>query len=529
MLNLAKKNFNKLAFLSLGLAIYFFSSSCSSRTERSRIVVAGAGKISSLDPAQASTFHAIQLISALGDTLYKFNNDGSISPQLARDFPSKSADGKTIFIPLRDDVYFHDGTKLNSKSMAFTINRFIEIGTMNYLLKDLIKSVETPDEYTLKLNLLRPSSSLNKILTSINLTPLSEKAYKNYTNKFLNKEFIGTGPYKLSSFHSHQQNLIPFQKYWGGQVRNKGINFINLSNSTSLFSALITGEIDVLLSNSIDEDQRIYLNKLSKHKKLRKASSNALEIGYITLNTKSKIFEKSEIRKALLFSIDRDLISKRVSYGLRKPLRSLVPPILNNKKIFYWPEYNPSRTKSILKDAGFCKNKTLVIPLTFRSNVPTDKLLAMTWQEKIKNDLSECLSLKLNGVESTTVYKQLSQSAFDAVVLDWRAPYPDAEAYLAPFLSCEKIKGSICERGESVISGSFLGDQRINNHLQSINSLSGIERIKKLNQIEKYAVEGGAYLPIWLVDSSAWSQTNISKPEFNGNGELLLKNLERIN
>ena len=53
----------------------------------SRITVASAGRISSLDPAQASTLGATQLISALGDPLYRLKRDGSLEPRLAASAP----------------------------------------------------------------------------------------------------------------------------------------------------------------------------------------------------------------------------------------------------------------------------------------------------------------------------------------------------------------------------------------------------------------------------------------------------------
>ena len=81
--------------------------------------------------------------------------------------------------------------------------------------------------------------------------------------------------------------------------------------------------------------------------------------------------------------------------------------------------------------------------------------MALTWQAQIQRDLSDCLALKLDGVESTTVYRQLGEGAFQAVMLDWRGSYPDPAAYLTPLLSCSEANGSICERGEAAISGSF--------------------------------------------------------------------------
>ncbi len=502
--------------------------SCQPKTDDTRIVVASAGKITSLDPAQASTFDALQLLSGLGDTLYRIDENGSLEPRLASSLPVISDSGKTISIPLRKDVLFHDGTPFDSYAMAFSLRRFMRIGRLNYLLAGRISSIETSDPYLISIKLTRPSSSFTRLLTSINLTPVSPSAYQNHKNKFLNDKFVGTGPYRLTRFDRQIQRLEPFSYYWGKPVQNSGIDFVKLSNSTALFGGMKTGEIDVLLSNALDEDQYLALHNMFLRGDIREGEGPAMEIGYITFRSNIKPLNKQVIRTALSYSIDRRLMVDRVSYGMRKPLRSLVPPSLKKYQDNPWPVYNPKKANLLFKSAGYCNGKKLIIPFTYRSNVPADKLLGLTWKEQINRDLSDCLELKLHGVESVTVYKQLGQGAFDAVMLDWRGSYPDFESYLTPFLSCTKSIGSYCEEGEAVISGSFWTTAGMERILRASEKSFGDERDQFLKSIERKAASGGAYLPVWLVTPRAWSQNQFTKPEFDGSGQLLLQRLRRI-
>jgi len=508
--------------------ILISQTSCKPNRLKDRIIVASAGKITSLDPAQANTFNTLQLISALGDTLYRIDNNGNLKPHLAKEKPRISDKGLTISIPLREDVLFHDGTRFDSEAMAFSIKRFMRIGTLSYVLGGRISSVEAPEPYIIRLRLTRPSSSLNGLLTSINLTPVSPKAYAEHKNKFLNEDFVGTGPYKLKSFRSQQKQLIPFSLYWKNSPKNSGVNFISLKNSTSLYGALRSGEIDVLLSNSIDEDHRMSLNKMAKAGLINEGKGPAMEIGYITFRSNASPLNNLGLRKALLYTLDRKKISERVSYGLREPLRSLVPPKLKNKSNSPWPTYNPGIARYLMKKEGYCDQKKLEIPLTFRSNVPADKLMALTWEAQVKRDLSDCLKFKLNGVESTTIYRQLGEGAFQAVMLDWRGAYPDPEAYLSPLLSCNKSEGMACQEGEAAMSGSFWTTPLMEKNLKQSDELRGQSRREKLNQIEVLAANGAAYLPVWLVRPRAWSQIHLAKPEFDNNGQLLLERLRKI-
>ena len=220
---------------------------CSSTVRTDRITVAAAGKISSLDPAQASTVSTLQVLSALGDPLYRLTSQGELEPQLAADLPQVSPDGLTISIPLRQGVHFHDGTPFNAEAMAFSVRRFLRIGSLSYVVGGRIAAVEAASPHQLVLHLTRPSTSLEGLLTSVNLTPVSPTAYAEHQERFLHHRFVGTGPYRLTHFSDHQQRLEPFDDYWGRPPQNNGLDLISLSNSTALFGALRSGEV---VSNS---------------------------------------------------------------------------------------------------------------------------------------------------------------------------------------------------------------------------------------------------------------------------------------
>ena len=109
--------------------------------------------------------------------------------------------------------------------------------------------------------------------------------------------------------------------------------------------------------------------------------------------------------------------------------------------------------------------------------------------------------------------------------MDWA--YPDPEAYLTPLLSCNELNNNSCLKGEAVFSGSFWGDKNLQELLEKSEEIDGENRLNNLIEVEKLAAQGGAYLPIWLVNPKAWSLKDISQPEFSKDGLIILKNLER--
>ena len=303
-------------------------SGCQVRREPGHLIIASRNRIDSVDPAGAYTFGAMQLLSAIGDPLYAIRADGTLEPRLATSPPQVSADGLRVVVKLRRGVRFHDGTPFDAAAMVFTLERFLAIGKLSYLLGDRVVAVRAPGPYTLELRLRRPFAAMGQLLSAVNLTPLSPTAYRRYARRQLSDRFVGTGPYRLALFTPQQQRLEPFRGYWGRPPANSGLDLVSLSNSTALFGALQSGEVDGLLSTSLDLDHQAALQRQAARGQLRQATGPALEIGYLTLLTDQPPLNQPLLRQALALSLNRRELISRVSQGLHAPLRSLVPPVL---------------------------------------------------------------------------------------------------------------------------------------------------------------------------------------------------------
>ncbi|WP_172820934.1 ABC transporter substrate-binding protein [Cyanobium sp. NIES-981] len=492
-----------------------------------RLVVASRNRVDSVDPAGAYTFGAMQLLSAIGDPLYAVTESGQLEPRLALELPQLSSDGRTARIPLRRGVRFHDGTAFDAAAMVFSLERFLAIGKLSYLLGDRVTAVRAVDSHTLELSLGQPFAPLAELLSAVALTPLSPTAYRQHGRRLLNERFVGTGPYRLTFFSKQQQRLEPFADYWGGQPANNGIDLVSLSNSTALFGALTSGEVDVLLSTSLEIDQQAALRRRSRQGQLREGSGAALEISYLTLLSDQPPFDNPTLRRALAYSLDRDTISERVTLGLRPPLRELVPPSLPGSDPVAWVRYDPVRARSLYRQAGYCQGQALRVPLTFRSNIPSDRLFALTWQAQLRQDLGDCVQLEVTGMESTTAYRQLGEGAFTLILLDWMGDFPDADNYLIPLLACEKEEQHRCLEGASAASGSFWAQPGLQALLQRSESSSGAERRSLLQRIQRITAGANPYIPLWLVAPRAWAQPGVSRPRFDGSGRLQLQALTR--
>lgn len=244
---------------------------CQPSGPRRSLVVASKSRIDSLDPVQASRIGVMQVLSGLGDPLYAIDSNGRLEPRLATALPLLSSDGRRARIPLRRGVLFHDGTRFDAAAMAFSLRRFMAIGTLGYQLSGRVEAVRVTAPYEIELVLKRPFSPLPRLLSAIFLTPVSPTAYRLHRDKPLHDRFVGTGPYSLAFFGGQQQRLKPWERYWGRRPDNAGIDLVTLSNSTALFGALRSGEIDLLLNSGLEIDHQQALHREAAAGRLREA------------------------------------------------------------------------------------------------------------------------------------------------------------------------------------------------------------------------------------------------------------------
>lgn len=515
-----------LAPLLAGLVVPLLAG-CQPRRPAGLLILAGKSRIESLDPAAASRVGVLQVLSALGDPLYGIRSDGRLEPRLATALPRLSPDGLRARIPLRAGVRFHDGTPFDAPALVFSLQRFMAIGTLGYQLSDRVQRVRATGPLEVELDLKQPFSPLPRLLSAIFLTPVSPTAYRAHRDKPLAERFVGTGPYRLDASSGQQLRLLPWQGYWGRRPRNNGLVIVSLSNSTALFGALRSGEIDVLLSSGLEIDHQQALHREALAGRLREAVGPSLNIGLLSLRSDQPPLNDARLRRALAFSLDRGTLSTRVSLGMRPPLRQLVPPGLPGSDPTAWPAYDPAAARRLFRQAGYCNGRPLSLPLTFRSDIPTDRLFALTWQAQVRRDLSDCLTLDVSGMESTTAYDQLGKGTLPLFFYDWSGDYPDAENFLVPLLGCEQAEGDRCLKGNAALSGSFWSAPGLAAELLRSSSLEGAPRQQLLRGIQRRTAAASPYLPVWLMAPVAWARPSLAPPRFDGSGWLVLADLQQ--
>ena len=313
--------------------------------------------------------------------LMKATPSNSPVVDLAKDYDI-SKDGLTYTFNLKDNIYFHDGTKITTDDVEFTINK-IQDNTIKSPRRPAFYdvSVEKINDRQIKFVLKKPYSPFLDNLT-VGILP------KHIWNNLSSDEFplsqynlqpIGSGPYKISKMETLQKDMLIIPSYYELTSFNKyasGAPFINkiiinlYKDEKSLIDAYNAGHIEAISSVSPNE-----INEISKQSGARVITSPLPRVFGIFFNqNQSEILVLKEVRLALDISLDKKKIVDEVLSGYGKTLDGPIPyGLINNKQPS--SNYNIEQAQSVLLKAGWIKNSKTGIMEKKISKTKTIKLV----------------------------------------------------------------------------------------------------------------------------------------------------------
>jgi len=280
---------------------------------RDEIIVAVPAEPIHFIPAekmQSSDTDHIFLYNVYDTLLYKDTSNGDVKPWLAEKW-ELSPDGKQIKFKLREDVYFHDGTKLTARDVQFTYD-----DTKNYPVGAALlinyDHTEVIDDYNFIIHMVAPYNAILNSFCSRAAFIVSKAHYEKVGEEGYKAKPIGTGAYKFVSWTSGDQIVLEAnEKYWGGAPAFKKFIIKTIPDVNTQILALETGDIDVILNAPIENLQ--YLN--NPNLSWDAVGSNASHFLAFFMHEKSWVSQDPNFRKAVQAAIDKNSINTAVFGG----------------------------------------------------------------------------------------------------------------------------------------------------------------------------------------------------------------------
>jgi len=153
--------------------------------------------------------------------------------------------------------------------------------------------------------------------------------------------------------------VIPNKYFFGAKPKIQKIILKVLPNSNTLEANLISGNIDMIAIMGLELDQAVAFEKNVKKGKLPYKVNFKAGFNYehLDLQLRNELFKDVNVRKALVYAIDRDKLSQAIFYGKQPKAIHFLSPMEpwftdDPKKITLYP-YSRRKAKKLLEKAGW--------------------------------------------------------------------------------------------------------------------------------------------------------------------------------
>ncbi|GGE27440.1 glutathione ABC transporter substrate-binding protein [Pullulanibacillus camelliae] len=309
-----------------------------------------------LDPHNVSDTLSISATHAIYEGLVGFDKDMKIQPVLATDYKI-SDDGLTYTFHLRKNVKFQDGSSFNAEAVKANFDRIQSskdaLIASHYL--QYLKSVKIVDDHTIQLILNQPFSAMLNKLTMVEM--ISPKALKDQGDK-IGMHPVGTGPFEFVKWNQGESLILKKNpNYWDkGYPKVDQITYKSVPENGSRVDMLKTGEADFIYPLP---EQSVQALKTQNDITVDQTTSNIVR--YVTLNTNKKPFNDKKVRQAMNYALDKNAYIKVVKSGFGSELDSTMAPstqFYSKQKVY---NYDLSKAKELMKEAGYAKGFTAEI------------------------------------------------------------------------------------------------------------------------------------------------------------------------
>lgn len=185
-----------------------------------------------------------ELMTLIYDTLLLNNAQLQPQPWLAESV--QLASPTSYRVALRQGVVWSDGRPLTSGDVAFTIAYFKAnlLGRFTTNAR-LVTAVETPDQWTVVLQLGRPDPTfVQRALADIPILP--RHIWETVGEPKQMQTAMGSGPYRLVEYRPDQfYRLEANPRFWGPRPAFDTVTAVVIKDQTATFQALLTGAVDV--------------------------------------------------------------------------------------------------------------------------------------------------------------------------------------------------------------------------------------------------------------------------------------------
>ncbi|MFC9427969.1 ABC transporter substrate-binding protein [Streptomyces sp. NPDC056987] len=468
----------------------------------------------------------------------------TVVPDLATSLGKASPDAKTWTYTLRKGVKFQDGTEITSADVKYAVERsnFAPEAMSNgptyfkaYLdggdkykgpYKDKspegLKSIETPDKYTITFKLNKPFADMDYLAAFSQTAPVPQKAD---TGAEYVQKIVSSGPYKFDSYSESRGATFSRNPEWDpatDPIRKALPDKIELKfnvNATTVDEHLLSDTItaDIAGTGLQSKTQPKVLVKPAEKARTDNPYAGALQ--YLAMNVNVKPFDNIDCRKAVQYAINKAGVVDSIGGAVKgDPATTMIPPsVAGYKKFDLYPtpgnKGDAAKAKDHLTKCG--QPNGFKTSLTARSDRPDEVLAATQIQQSLKAIGIDADIKQFPADKYFTDFagspKWVHDNKAGLMMMAWGADWPTGYGFLDSIVNGAAIKPS---GGTNLME---LNDPKINKALtDGIGTVDATARGEKWAEVDKLVLENASAVPLFYKKNLLYrpdSATNVTVAE----------------
>ena len=345
------------------LPIILFLLTLYSLAQESTLHLSISASPSRINPLLATDSASAEISDRLFNGLVKFDSNGTIVGDLADSFHFE--DNKTLIFTLHQNIQWHDTQEFDAEDVVYTY-QLLNSPKLLTPYKDsfkYVKRVEALDKYTIRVTYKQPYFKALSIWMMGILPKHIWKKEDNPMTSSINKNPIGTGAYMLKQPFKVNEKIVlnanPY--YFDGVAKIKTINYHYIADPSTQFITLKAKELDIGSLDPLQVQRQLNKEFNSYYQLIEQPSQSYTYMGF---NLRLPKFKNKKVREAIAYAINKqeliDLLffkHGKICHGPFMPDTPVYPKEYKPK------EYNPTKSKQLLKELGYTPNNPLQFEL----------------------------------------------------------------------------------------------------------------------------------------------------------------------
>ncbi|MTI58221.1 ABC transporter substrate-binding protein [Geosporobacter ferrireducens] len=280
----------------------------------------------------------------VSECLFRLNDAFEAQPWLVESY--STGDNKTWKLRLREDVLFHNGTKMTADAVKKCFERTLKVNGRAAEVLPVERLEAEGQILTIKLK------ELNTTLPNDLCDPLWTVYDAERSTDFAQKTYF-TGPYIPTEFNPNiELTVVKNEQYWGDTPKLDKAIFKTITDVDALTMAFQNGEIDILVP--VPETSMPIIQRDSR---LTIDGKISMRVQFIRFNMNSPVFQDAAVRNAISYCIDRESYAQVICGNTTAASYGVFPEYLpygGIKGIDSAVErFDPEKAKQILVNAGY--------------------------------------------------------------------------------------------------------------------------------------------------------------------------------